>query len=301
MPLLKAADNDTPRLTKGIQGLIAVSVALYYLQLVGFGALDGALGYSVSRLEGRWWTVLTHPFVHGGFWQLLANMYALYLFGPRVESAWGTRRFLRFYAFCVLSGIIAHSALIHDGVPLTGASAAVLGVMVAYAMLWPTDEVFVFGVLPVRVWTAVWSIGAAILVAGMTTVEPGSAGPYLGYLVHLAGAVAGWAYMKTPGAPSLEQIRQRVSRVPDVEDPPRPIPRSPARARERDETDEIVQRSRAMLAQQSTAHVAPPKPVQTRREDLDRVLDKISASGIDSLTESERRTLEEMSRRLQGD
>ena len=105
--------------------------------------------------------------------------------------------------------------------------------------------------------------------------------------------------MRTPGAPSLEQLRQRVSRVPDAEDPPRPIPRSQPRGRERDDTDEIVQRSRAMLARRASApRVVSPKNGEPRSEELDRVLDKISALGIESLTVDERKTLEEMARRL---
>lgn len=294
-------EREASRFTMGVQGLIAVNLAIYYLQLVGiFGTLEKTFGFTLSAFEGRWWTLATFMFVHGGFWHLVANMYALYLFGPRLEQAWGTRRFLRFYLFCALAALLAHAAFVRDGGTLIGSSAPIFGVMIATAITWPTDEVFVFGVFPMRPWTAVWSligvnIGVGVYASGRTELR-------FDYLVHLAGAISGWAFMRTPGAPSLEQLRQRVSRVPDVEDPPRPIPRSQPRSREQNDTDEIVQRSRAMLARQASApRISGTKRGEPRREELNRVLDKISAFGIESLTADERRTLEDMARLLRDD
>ena len=293
------AENEAPRFTVGVQALIAINVAIYYLQIVGiFGTLEQTFGFTARNFEGRWWTVVTYMFVHGGFWHLLANMYALYVFGPRLEQVWGTRRFVRFYLFCAIAGLLAHAAFIHDGSALIGASAPVFGVMIAYAMQWPTDEVFMFGVFPLRVWTAVWALVAFNLGMGMYAGGGAADGLHFSYLAHLGGAVGGWVFMRTPGAPSLEQLRQRVSRVPDAEDPPRPIARSQPRGRDRDDTDEIVQRSRAMLARRTSGRVASPKGGEPRREELNRVLDKISALGIDSLSDDERRTLEDMARLL---
>jgi membrane associated rhomboid family serine protease len=294
----QAPEREHSRFMVGVQALIAVNIAMYYLQLVGiFGTLEKTFGFTLGGFQGRWWTTVTFMFVHGGFWHLVANMYALYLFGPRLEQAWGTRRFIRFYAFCALAGLLAHAALVRDGGMLFGSSAPIFGIMIAYAITWPTDEMFVLGVIPMRAWTTVWTmIGLNI---GTGIYLSGAQGLRFEYMVHLAGAMGGWAFMRTPGAPSLEQLRQRVSRVPDVEDPPRPIPRSQPRGRERDDTDEIVQRSRALLARQATApRTTAGKPSETTREELNRVLDKISAAGIESLTPDERRILEDMARLL---
>jgi membrane associated rhomboid family serine protease len=290
--------ENSHRFMVGVQGLIAANIAIYYLQLVGiFGTLEKTFGFTLDGFQGRWWTAITFMFVHGGFWHLAANMYALYLFGPRLEQAWGSRRFMRFYAFCALVGLLAHAALVRDGSTLFGSSAPVFGVMIAYAITWPTDEMFVLGVIPMRAWTTVWTMIGLNLGTGIYL--SGGPGLQMGYFAHIAGAIAGWAFMRTPGAPSLEQLRQRVSRVPDAEDPPRPIPRSQPRGRERDDTDEIVQRSRAMMARQAAApRASGTKPSGTTREELNRVLDKISALGIESLTPEERRTLEDMARLL---
>jgi membrane associated rhomboid family serine protease len=297
MATAQVPERDNSRFMVGVQALIAINVAIYYLQLVGiFGTLRKTLGFTLAEFPGRWWTALTFTFVHGGFWHLALNMYALYLFGPRLEEAWGTRRFMRFYGFCALAGLLAHAALVRDGGTLFGSSAPIFGVMIAYAITWPTDEVFVLGVIPMRAWTTVWTMIAVNLGAGIYLADPKAL--RFDYLVHLGGAVGGWAFMRTPGAPSLEQLRQRVSRVPDAEEPPRPIPRSQPRGRDRDDTDEIVQRSRAMMARQAPApRVSDAKP-SGPREELNRVLDKISALGIESLTPEERRTLEDVAKLL---
>jgi membrane associated rhomboid family serine protease len=298
MATAQAPERDNSRFMVGVQALIAANVAIYYLQLVGiFGTLQKTFGFTLGGFQGRWWTAVTFMFVHGGFWHLALNMYALYLFGPRLEEAWGTRRFMRFYLFCALAGLLAHAALVRDGGTLFGSSAPIFGVMIAYAITWPTDEVFVLGVIPMRAWTTVWTMIAVNVGAGIYLSDGKNL--RFDYLVHLAGAVGGWAFMRTPGAPSLEQLRQRVSRVPDAEEPPRPIPRSQPRGRDRDDTDEIVQRSRAIVSRQaSTPRTSAAKPGGTSREELNRVLDKISAMGIESLTPEERRMLEDVARLL---
>jgi membrane associated rhomboid family serine protease len=295
------SEYRTGRLKGGVQTLILANAAIYYLQVVGLaGSLDGTLGFTVVGLEHHWWTVATYMFVHAGFWHLLANMYALYLFGPWLEQSWGTRRFVGFYAFCALAGLFAHAAFVHDGSALIGSSAPIFGVMVAYAMQWPHEDVFLLGMVPVRVWGGVWILTAINLAVGIYAV--GSATEiHFAYFAHLGGALGGWAYMRTPGTPSLEQLRQRVSRIPDDEEPPRPIPRSQPRSRERDETDEIVQRSRAMLMRRPINQTSPRGPVEPRSEELNRVLDKISATGMESLTDVERGVLDAAARKLQAD
>src|SRR5450759_1083559 len=161
-------ESEAPRFTVGVQTLIAISVAIYYLQIVGIdGTLVPTLGFTVTGVQGHWWTVATYMFVHAGFLHLLANMYALFLFGPRLEQAWGTKRFVRFYLFCAFVGLLTHAALVHDGSALIGASAPIFGVMTAYAMLWPDDEVFLFGFVPMRVWTLVWALIAVNLAMGL--------------------------------------------------------------------------------------------------------------------------------------
>jgi hypothetical protein len=126
-------------------------------------------------------------------------------------------------------------------------------------------------------------------------------GTNIAYFAHLGGFIVAWLYMRTPPAVSIEQLRQRISQVPDTDDPPRAIPRALPRSRERvEEVDEIVAKSKALAAKRPAA-VAPARkhaPRDLKADDVNRVLDKISAEGLDSLTSEERSILEEMSRRL---
>lgn len=294
-------DNmDTPRLTRAVRWLIALNVAVFFVQLttVGTANVQQWLGYAFEKeLAAGWWTPFTYPFAHGGVWHLALSLYTLYLFGPRVERAWSAWELARFYVLCGLGGWLFH-LLFARGALLVGATAAVLGVAVAYAIRWPDDEIVVFGTFPMRVRPLVGLVIAVNLVAGMAVAGEGGG---IAYLAHLGGPVAGWLFLRSSTGPSLERLRQRVSPLPDLPDePPRAVPRSLPRSRERErEIDDIVAQSNAALRQRP-APASPPvasRPAPTRA-DLNSVLDKISQHGMESLTSEELQLLEEKSREL---
>lgn len=300
-------EHDTPRLTRGVQTLVAANVAILFLQwtVVSDADLFATLGFRDANLPRTLWSALTYSFAHYGFWHLAVNMFALLTFGPRLESVMGTRAFTLYYLWCGLGGAVAHLLFIRTGV-LIGASAAVLGVMYGYAQHWPDDELAVFGLIPVRAWTMVVVLAVANLAIGVTAASELGADRTL-YLAHLGGVAFGWLYLRTPPAASIERLRQRISPAPDYQDeaPPRAIPRTLPRQRtQRDEADEIVAQSKAIAAQHPAAR-AVVTPVRTsgemRAAELDRVLDKISAGGLESLTPDERAQLDAMARRLRGE
>jgi hypothetical protein len=241
--------------------------------------------------------------VHGGFWHLALNMYTLYLFGPRIERTWSAGEFARYYILCGLGGWFAQLLFARNAI-LFGASAAVLGVMLAYAMRWPDDEIYLFGVMPLRVKWTVAMLAAVILIAGMAGTEVAGTDRLTGvaYLAHLGGLAAGWLYLRTSSATSLDRLKQRVSQIPDVPDEtPRPIPRLPRSREKVQEVDDIVAKSKAAVARRQASSPPTPSPkVAPKRPDdqLNVVLDKISEHGLDSLTSDERRILEEMSKKL---
>ena len=300
-------EHDTPRLTRGVQALVAANVAILFLQwtVVSDADLFATLGFRDANLPRTLWSALTYSFAHYGFWHLTVNMFALLTFGPRLESVMGTRAFTLYYLWCGLGGAVAHLLFVRTGV-LIGASAAVLGVMYGYAQHWPDDEIALFGLIPVRAWTMVVVLAVANLAIGVTAASELGADRTL-YLAHLGGVAFGWLYLRTPPAASIERLRQRISPAPDYQDeaPPRAIPRTLPRQRtQRDEADEIVAQSKAIAAQHPAAR-AVVTPVRTsgeiRAAELDRVLDKISANGLESLTADERAQLDAMAKRLRGE
>jgi membrane associated rhomboid family serine protease len=301
-------EHETPRLTRAVQALIALNVAILFLQwtVVTDADVFAVLGLQDGDLQRTLVSSWTYMFAHYGLAHLAVNMYALLAFGPRLEAAMGTRAFTLYYLWCGLGGAVAHMLFVRTGI-LVGSSAAVLGVLFAYAQHWSNDEVALFGVVPVRTWTmlvlfAIASLGLGILDAGDV-----AGGERIVYLAHLGGLAFGWLYFRTPPAASIERLRQRISPAPDYQDeaPPRAIPRTLPRQRaQRDEVDEIVAKSKALAAQQRPTRVVIT-PVRTAPEEhaaeLDRVLDKISSKGLASLTSDEHALLDATAKRLRGE
>ena len=298
-------EYDVPRLTPAVQWIIAISVAVFFLQLTVVRPADivTALAFkSPGDLTQRPWTIATYMFVHAGFLHLAFNMWTLWLFGPRLEQAWGQRSFSFYYLLCGLGGWLADLLIVHNGSPLLGASAAIFGVMLAYAMRWPDDEVrvfpFVFIAMKVR-WFVVL-LAAWNLIFGMIALHPADG---TAYMAHLGGFAIGWLYLRAASVPSLDRLRQGWAQWPHgAAEPPRALPRTPPRGRApTTEIDEIVARSNAMARRQSTTLSLPGKVGKQKSELLNLVLDKISERGIESLSGDERRLLEEMSKQLRSD
>ncbi len=300
--------DEHPRMTRAVQALIAITVAIYFLQVAALGDRDvwNWLAFQRADLTHSVWTVVTYAFVHYGFWHIAFNMYNLWMFGPRVEHMWSPGRFTAFYLWCALGGVLGHLMFGGTGM-LMGASAAVMGVMLAYAMHWPDDEVSLFGVVPMKV---KWFIAILIvlnIVQGVGSYAmSGASGSGIAYTAHLGGLAFAWFYLRTPSAQSLDRLRQRISPVADIPDePPRAVPRSAPRPRERTNergsaSDDAVAKSKAVVVKRQAPPVVRRAAVDPRSEALNLVLDKISATGIQSLTSDERKLLDEMSRKLRG-
>ena len=302
-------ERAIPRSSRAVQVVIALNAAILFLQwtLVSDADAFATLGFHEGALPRALWTSMSYMFVHFGLWHLVVNMYALFVFGPRLESVMGTRAFSLYYLWCGIGGAVAHLLFVRTGV-LIGASAAVLGVMFGYAQQWPEEEVALFGVVPMRAWTMVMLFAATNLALGLLDAETAAGtGGWHTYLAHAGGLAFAWLYMRTPPAASIERLRQRISPAPDYQDEtPRAIPRTLPRARaQRDEVDEVVAESKAIAAQQpriTPRAVAPTRSrAETRTTALDEVLDKISAQGLGSLTLAERAMLDEMAKKLKGE
>lgn len=303
---IASTDAHPPRSTTAVTALIATLVATLVVRygLVGQAAMVDWFGFEPDRLAMRWWTPLTYVLATPRPLLLAVDLLALWSFGPRLEAAWGTRRFVRFLFVCALGGSLLHFLIGDVAEPLLGPTAIAFGVMLAHLWQWRHDEVWLFGVTPVSSRALVIALTAAALVAGVGAADAAMGRPELSTLSHLGGFAVAFLYLRVPQRERIEQLRQRISPVPDVNDEiARPIPRTPPRQRERpEEIDEIVARSKAAVAKRREigprvrrAQSAPKPPAP---DELDRVLDKISAQGMESLTVEEREVLERNARRL---
>jgi len=291
---------ESPRMTRAVQWLLALNVGIYFLQLTLFGpdAVYSALALDPARFPADWWTVVTYMFVHAWLAHLAFNMFTLWMFGPRLEQEWGTRTFVRFYLWCGVGGAIAH-LLFAQHSSVIGASGAISGVLVAYALRWPDEEVYLFGVIPMR---SRWLVAAMLAMNIIFALSPSSR---IDWTAHVGGMAFGWIFLKLYSLGGISRVRGWVSAVPDEsEDMPRAVPRNrpPMRDRARG-VDEVVARSNAVVLRESKPlqHVPRQETPKEYAARVNRVLDKISQQGIASLTRDERRLLEDMSRKLRDE
>ena len=290
--------REIPHVTPVVRWLVIAWLGIALLEITAVSGADLAtwLGFQSSNLTHAWWTLATYSLVQGDVWLLVVSVFTLLVFGPRVERVWGTRAFLLYYLWCVAGGALAHALFVRSGI-LEGATAGLFGVMMAYAWLWPNERLFLFGVLPMRVWTLVLVLAGLMLALGVT--DGGMSG--WGYVAHLGGFGFAALYLKRPNPLSIDELRQHLSQAPDpTDEPPRAIPRSMPRSRRGDEVDEIVAQSKAAVARRPMRTAQTAAVPDSKRDALNRVLDKISEQGLDSLTSEDRTLLEEMSRRLRG-
>jgi hypothetical protein len=236
-------------------------------------------------------------FVHAWLAHLAFNMFTLWMFAPRLEQEWGTRSFVQFYLWCGLGGAVAH-LLFARHTAVIGASGAISGVLVAYALRWPDEEVYIFGVIPMK---SRWLVVALLAMNIVFALSPSSR---IDWTAHVGGMAFGWIFLKLYSVGGINRVRGWVSAVPDEsEDMPRAVPRNRAPMRDRGgagSVDEVVARSNALVLRQSkpVQHVPKQETPKEYAARVNQVLDKISQHGIGSLTGDERRLLEEMSRKL---
>jgi membrane associated rhomboid family serine protease len=269
------------RFTPWVVRLIAANMVVLLLMRTIFISpeLTSALAFSPAAALTAPWTFFTYMFVHAGLLHLLGNMFMLFVFGTPVESRMGSRAFILYYLLCGVGAAVFSLALSNiTGVgPMVGASGAVLGVALAFAMYWPDAELIVFPLpVPIRARTLVaLLIGADVLFAFLT---PGDG---IAHVAHVGGALSGYLYFRMQGLSrrSPQPPPRAVERVVMVQsgsaEPERRTPVTPARPRRRVDADPVA-------------------------AEVDRVLDKISEKGIASLTPAERRFLDEVSKQKKG-
>ena len=200
-------------LTPAIKALIAVNVAAFLVALV-VPAVTRLFGLRPADVVGQLylWQPLTYMFLHGGLFHILFNMLALWMFGVELERMWGSRYFTKFYF--VAGGGAALTTLLLSFVPgfgnevyyaLTiGASGAVYGVLLAYALYFPHRPIYMYFVFPIPAKYFVMIIGAISLLASM-----GGPGGGIAHTTHLGGLVAAYIYLKGGRIHLMSEIKYR--------------------------------------------------------------------------------------------
>jgi membrane associated rhomboid family serine protease len=145
-------------------------------------------------LHGHVWTLLTAAFSHNAVWHLAINMFVLWSFGTVLEHLWGTRVFVFFYLAAAFFASVSHCAvssflLDNDDILALGASGAVSGLLLAYALHFPRHRILLFGIVPVPALAGVLAF-VGLDLWGLIAQGRGGGLP-IGHGAHLGGALAG--------------------------------------------------------------------------------------------------------------
>ena len=185
--------------------LAAACVLAYALEVLLLGGERGIdlSGWSLSGqalAEGRWWTLLTHLFLHANLLHLSVNVLGLWFIGPEVENMLGRVKYLLLYLFSGVAGGLLQTAFASPSAELIGASGAVCGVMLSFTTAYPEMPLraLLFFVLPVSMKAK--TLGRGIIVVSLLCAVL-RIFPQVGHLAHLGGALAGalltWWWLPT--------------------------------------------------------------------------------------------------------
>ena len=243
-------------MTPWVRRLLIANVAIFFLQMMGDRTISRILDQFVlvpNEVLTHPWTVVTYMFLHGGLMHIGFNMFGLYIFGPRVEERLGGRRFLILYFLSGICGALL-SLIFARNAQVIGASGALFGVMIAFAMFWPDVQILLFFFLPMPVRVAVILMAVLSLWSGVNGSRSGIAD-----FAHLGGFLGGFLYIKwlekRAGAKKF-----RTKTVASV-------PKETLAKYKRIDTKSIH---------------------EVNRDEVNRILDKINAKGLTSLTPQER-------------
>ena len=256
-------------LTGWVKRLLIANVAVFLLTSVSLDLYRLLTFYPFLVLQ-RPWGIFTYMFVHAGFAHLFFNMIGLYFFGPRLENRLGGRAFITLYLIAGLGGA-ALSLLFARTSPMVGASGAVYGVLLGFAMFWPHERMIVFPIpVPLEARIVVAGYLALSLVQGTLGMSTGIA-----HFAHLGGAVFAFAYLK------WADWRQGASR------------REFQRQMRPDATSTGVVGDRIALARWKGISLQAMH--ELNRGEVERLIAKAERSGPASLSQSERDFLDRMS------
>ena len=268
--------------------LILINVACYVLQHTVRG-FEETLALFPQRLQnGNVWELLSYQFLHGGLFHLLINCAMIWFAGRQIEEALGKAKFLVLYLVAGIFGGLLQCALSWSGflppAGVVGASAGIFGLIAAFAMVyWERELTFlIMFVIPVRMKAKYLLIALAVIgVLGVISKEGGIAhGAHLGGMIwgvlFILLFIQGGTY--SGAEPWWDQLRDRFSsghrrKVVTIDGGARAYSRGQIKAEEVDEIDFV-------------------------ESEVDPILDKISEKGIQSLTERERKILEQARKKM---
>jgi rhomboid family protein len=282
-----------------IKNLIIINCAVFIIQELGqYVYLAGVpLENYILRWFGLWtigsgffevWQLISYQFMHGGFLHILFNMFILWMFGIEIENLWGSRKFLTFYLTAGvvggLSQIIFYPLLVGGPIgPTIGASAAIMGVMVAFGILFPNRLIYLYFLIPIKTkYFVIFLILIDFLYIGSQSIAN---------LAHIGGAAAGLIYMlyekkkgtaygnyfnSSYGSSSGQSMFSKMS----------------------ENLSGMFKKKEKNVEDAKFYEIKKEDEEKVDQAEIDKILDKISESGYQNLTEREKKILFEASKKM---
>ena len=245
------------------------------------------------------WQLVTYMFLHGGFFHLLLNMLALWMFGAELENTWGQKRFLTYYMLCGVGAGVCNlliAPLFTTVGPTVGASGAIYGILVAFGYLFPNRNIYIYGLIPVK---AKYLVILYMLIELFSVAGGSNSG--IAHMAHLGGGVIGLIYLLIfyKGSPmkffdnkgfkdkftSYTSSEKRSYTPPVYSNGTKTKKEEVSDAKYRD--IQVTDYKKEFETQEKLA-----------QEKIDAILDKLSEGGYQSLSEEEKKVLFQESKKL---
>ncbi len=288
-----------------LKTLLILNVSVFALQffifpssinhlLMKFFALWPITGTNLLEPGSFWpWQLITYQFMHSlsTFLHVGFNMFALWMFGAELENMWGSKKFLFYYLLCGIGAGVIHlfiSPLFNEPLPTIGASGAVYGILLAFGLTFPNRSIFMFPFfipIPAKIFVIIFA--AIELIAGLSGRDG------IAHFAHLGGAFTGFILLRFAERWGIYRFFEKFFKSDAhyrsyfsqkyTEEP------KPTRVKWVSRNDEEFERSKDTVIINGE---------QITQQLIDEILDKISVSGYQNLTEREKKILFELSQRL---
>ncbi len=270
-----------------VSGIPAETIITKYFALIPIPGITMGITYTGELLTASFypWQLITYQFLHGSFSHILFNMFTLWMFGMEIENLWGSKKFLLYYLLCGVGGamvqLLAQLILGLSIAPTVGASGAIFGVMIAFAMMFPDRYIFIYFLIPVK---------AKYLIAFLVIIEFLSAGQasLVAHIVHIGGAIFGFLFI-------IFDRNSRISFNSLLSSLKKPSGSASNASRFRRKDNSYA--NKVEDAEFYEINNKKSEKIEVDQKEIDVILDKISQSGYQNLTEREKKILFEASKK----
>jgi len=254
-------------ITKAVKYLLLINVGIFVLEFLWSSELIYFFGLTPALVKkGFIWQPVTYMFLHGGWFHILINMFVLWMFGCEIERTWGTREFVKYYFITGIgAGLFTFILSFNSHIPTIGASGAIFGILVAFALMFPDRLIYLYFIFPVKAKYLVIFFAVMEFLASFRHTSDG-----IGHFAHLGGMVIGYLYIKTDlRIPTFFRLSSYLTRLSNF----RHKRRMEAINKKREKEQKLM-------------------------EKVDQILDKINQVGYDNLSKEEKKILDQASQLL---